>query len=195
MKAVIRHLPGDTPAKDISDELLTLGFTAISARHMTATRPKSEGDLAAYNIPVFLVTLTRNKKASEIFKLTNLGHVIVRVEAYKAQSEMTQDLNCKRFGHIRVNCKQPPRCMWCGGGHLHRGCPEKTKENSTLRCCSCTLAEGGKPHPSNYRGCSRAKEETLRRRAERAPTKKTPIGRVFSSRYATPALSFAAAAA
>jgi hypothetical protein len=23
------------------------------------------------------------------------------------------------------NCKQPPGCLWCGGGHLHKECPEK----------------------------------------------------------------------
>jgi hypothetical protein len=44
-KAVIRHLPGDTPIKDISDELLALGFTVINVRQMTATRPKAEGGL------------------------------------------------------------------------------------------------------------------------------------------------------
>jgi len=32
--------------------------------------------------------------------------------------------------------------MWCGTGHLHRDCPEKTNENSTPRCCNCVLAEG-----------------------------------------------------
>jgi hypothetical protein len=49
--------------------------------------------------------------------------------------------------------------MWCGGGHLHGKCPEKGKVVSTPACCNCKLSEGGKPHPSTYRGYSHAKEE------------------------------------
>jgi hypothetical protein len=64
----------------------------------TATRPKAEGGLQTYNIPLFLVTLTCNEKASEIFELTNLVHVIIRVEACRAQGGMTQCFNCQRFG-------------------------------------------------------------------------------------------------
>jgi hypothetical protein len=48
--------------------------------------------------------------------------------------------------------------MWCGGGHLHKDCPEKGSESSTPVCCNCQLAEGEKPHPANYRGYKLAKE-------------------------------------
>jgi hypothetical protein len=99
VKVVIRHLPGDTPAKDITDELLTLEFSVISVRQMTVTRQKAEGGLQTYNISLFLVTLARNEKATEIFKRIYLGHVIVRVEAYKSQGGMTRCINCQRFGH------------------------------------------------------------------------------------------------
>jgi hypothetical protein len=37
-KAVIRQLPEDTPADDISNELVALGYSVISFRQMTATR-------------------------------------------------------------------------------------------------------------------------------------------------------------
>jgi hypothetical protein len=105
VKAVICHLPGDTPAKDISDEVLALGFNVINVRQMVVTRPKAEDGLQTCNIRLFLVTLARNEKASEIFKLTNLGHVVVRAEAYRAQGWMTHCFNCQRFGHVWVNCK------------------------------------------------------------------------------------------
>jgi hypothetical protein len=49
--------------------------------------------------------------------------------------------------------------LWCGGGHLHRECPQKTNTESTPNCCNCTLVEGEKPHPASYRGCSHAKGE------------------------------------
>jgi hypothetical protein len=52
------------------------------------------------------------------------------------------------------------------------------------------LAEGEKPHPSNYRGCRHANEELLRRKSQRIP--KTTTGRVFSTKLTTPGVSFAA---
>jgi hypothetical protein len=56
------------------------------------------------------------------------------------------------------NCKQLPRCLWCGGGHLHRECPEKTNTESTPSCCNRTLV-GDKSDLASYRGCSHAKGE------------------------------------
>jgi hypothetical protein len=38
MKAVIRHLPHSTPAEDISDGPVSLGFDVINVKQMTATR-------------------------------------------------------------------------------------------------------------------------------------------------------------
>jgi hypothetical protein len=62
---------------------------------------------------------------------------------------------------------------------------------STAICCNCKLADGEKPHPSNYWGCSHAREEIRRRRSQKV--EKTTSGRVFSSSYTTPRLAFAAA--
>jgi hypothetical protein len=72
-----------------------------------------------------------------------------------------------------------------------RKCSEKGNAASTPACCNCKLAEGKKPHPSNYRGCSHAKEKARRKRSQ--IQKKTTSGMVFSSNYTTPGLSFAAA--
>jgi hypothetical protein len=191
IKAVIRHLPMDTPAEDLSKGLQDLGFSVLSVKQMTASRPSPEGGSRTSNLPLFLITLTRNPKSQEIFQLTSICHIMVRVEAYRAQNALTQCYNCQKFGHIWVNCRQPPRCMWCGGGHLHKECPESGKE-SVPSCCNCSLKEGEKPHPSNYRGCSHAKEESLRRRSQRT-TPKEAVGRKFSSRPVLPGKSFAAA--
>jgi hypothetical protein len=72
-------------------------------------------------------------------------------------------------------------------GHLHRECLEKSKEDSTPACCNCKLAEGEKPHPSNYRGCSHTKK-MCRRKIQRAP--KPSMGWGFSSKYITARMSF-----
>jgi len=187
IKAVIRHLPGSIPAEDIAKELQALGFSIISVRQMTSKRLQ-----APPNLPLFLVTLPRSDKSQEIFQLASLCHVIVKVEAYRAQTGLTQCHNCQQFGHVWANCKQPPKCVWCGGGHLHKECPEKENRDSTPACCNCKLTEGEKPHPSNYRGYKRAKEELQRRRTQKTQTKE-PTGRVFSTRLTTPTVSFAEA--
>jgi hypothetical protein len=191
VKAVIRHLLQDTPAEDISEGLMSLGFDVISVRQMKTTRQTPPEGSHIVDLPLFLITLSRTAKSQDLFKLTNISHIAIRVEAYKAQNGLTQCYNCQQFGHVWANYKQPPCCLWCGGGHLHKECPEK--ENSSLKpaSCNCRLAEGEKPHPSNYRGCRHVKKEMQSRQSQRTP--KTPAGRVFSTKLATPGVSFAAA--
>jgi hypothetical protein len=62
IKAVFRHLPGDTPAEDISNELVALGFSVISVRQMTASRQLPQGGTQIVNFSLFLVTLARNQR-------------------------------------------------------------------------------------------------------------------------------------
>jgi hypothetical protein len=74
---------------------------------------------------------------------------------------------------------------------MHRDCPKKGNASSTLACCNCQLAEGEKAHPANYRSCRHAKEELLTKK--RQGKSKNTTGRVFSSTFIKPQLSFAAA--
>jgi hypothetical protein len=154
---------------------------------MSTTR-RSQG--SSTSLPLFLITLPRLEKSQEIYKLTSLCYIAIKVELYKLQSGLTQCHNCQQFGHIWANCRQPPCCLWCGGGHLHRECPEKGKEDSTPACCNCKLSDGEQPHPLNYRDCSHAKEEMRRRKIPRTPNPST--GRAFS-KYITSGVSFAEA--
>jgi hypothetical protein len=142
-------------------------------------------------LPLFLVTLTRKHKISKIFKLNSLKHIIIKVELYRAQTGLTHCYNCQNFGHVWANCKHSPRYLWCGGGHLHRECPEKTNTESVASCCNYTLVEGEKPRPASYRGCGHAKGELQRRRAQPAP--KRSSGRTFFSKFTSPERSNAGA--
>jgi hypothetical protein len=134
--------------------------------------------------------LPTTSKSQEIFRLTALCHISIRVEIYRCQNGLTQCHNCQQFGHVWANCKQPPRCMWCRGGHLRKECPEKENAASTPACCNCQLAEGEKPHPANFRGCKHAKDELQKKKSQRTP--KTTTGRVFSSNLTMTGVSFAA---
>jgi hypothetical protein len=82
--------------------------------------------------------------------------------------------------------------MWCGGGHHHRECPEKENTQGIPSCCNCKLKDGESPHPTNYRGCSYAKEELQRRKNQRISNQGSS-GTSFFSKYTTPERSFASA--
>jgi hypothetical protein len=182
---MIRRLPFPTPAENTSHEFVDLGFDFIGVEEMSATSQSPA------NLPLFFITLPRTPKSHKIFKITRPCHIVVRVQACKAQTGLTHCYNCHKFDHVRANCKQSPRCMWCGGGHLKKECPENGNTALIPTFWNCKLIDGEEPHPSNYRGCRHATEEMRKRKLQRVP--KATKGRVFSSSHTTPGLSFAAA--
>jgi hypothetical protein len=157
---------------------------------MSTTRRSLAEGTTTVNIPLFVITLRRTSKSLGIFKLTRLCRIAIRIEAYKAQTGLTQCYDCQQFGHVWANCKQPPRCMCCRDGHLHKESPEKGNTASIPTCCNCKSVDGEEPNPSNYRGCTHTKDEMRKRMSQRTP--KTKIGTVFSSSHTTSGLSFAA---
>jgi hypothetical protein len=109
IRPVIHHLPPDTPAKDISNNLEDLGFKVITTNGKSHVEP----------LPLLLVTLTRNIKSQELFQLNSLKHIIIRRELYGVQTDLRQCYNFQNVGHVWANCKQPPQCLWSDGCHLH----------------------------------------------------------------------------
>jgi hypothetical protein len=134
---------------------------------MTTTRQSSPDEPKVTNLPLFLITLPGSAKSQEIFRLPDPCHIAIKVEAYRNQSALTQCHNYQQFGHVWANCKQQPRCLWCGGGHLHKECPEKENAASTSTCCNCKLLEGEKSQPANYRRCRHAREELQKRKSQK----------------------------
>jgi hypothetical protein len=90
IKAVIRHLPQNTPAENNSDELVNLGFDVVSVKHMTATSRSLPEQSKIINLPLFLVTLPRRAKSQQMFCLSTLCHITIRVEPYRVQNTLTQ---------------------------------------------------------------------------------------------------------
>jgi hypothetical protein len=160
-------------------------------KQITANWRAPHGQAYVEILPLFLVTLTRNCKSQEIFKLNSLNHII-KVEPYGAQTGLMQCYNCQNLGHGWATASTPPLdAWWCGGGHLNRECPEKTNTESTPSCCSCTPVEGEKPHPASYRGCSHAKGEQQKREAQRSL--KGFSGRMSFSKFTSSGQSYVAA--
>jgi hypothetical protein len=77
---------------------------------MTSTRPQ-----AFANLPLFLVTLRRNRKSQEVFKLASLSHVIIKVEAYRAQTGLIKCYNYQKFGHVWGKTGNT-HCILCSSG-------------------------------------------------------------------------------
>jgi hypothetical protein len=67
IKAVICHLPQNTPAEDISDGLVNLGFDVIRVKQMTVTRQTPPDGTHTVNLALFLITLCRMAKSDDIF--------------------------------------------------------------------------------------------------------------------------------
>jgi hypothetical protein len=115
IKAVILHLPINIPAEDIAQGLVDIGFDVISVRQMSTTRRSPDGS-ASITLPLFLMTLPKNTESPELFKLSSLCHISIKVEAYKSRNTLTQCYNCQKFGHVWANCKQPPLYIGVGAG-------------------------------------------------------------------------------
>jgi hypothetical protein len=99
-KAVIRYLTMNTPAEDISEGLMELGFDIISVKQMTSTRQSQSEERPTKNLTLFLNTLPRTAKSQEIFRLTALCHIAIRVEVYRAQNGLMHCHNSQQFGHV-----------------------------------------------------------------------------------------------
>jgi hypothetical protein len=61
MKAVIQHLPSNTPAEDIYEEMVEHGFDIISVKQMPTTSQSQSSE--SINLLLFLITLPRSEKS------------------------------------------------------------------------------------------------------------------------------------
>jgi hypothetical protein len=79
-----------------------LGFDIISVKKMSTTR-RSQGS-SSTSLPLFLLTILRSEKSQDVYKLTSLCYIAIKVELYKSQFALTQCHNCQQFGHVPVAC-------------------------------------------------------------------------------------------
>jgi hypothetical protein len=192
IRAVIRHFPVSIPVEGISDELAKLGFDVINIKQMsTNCRSPAEGTTTAY-ILLFVITLPRTSKPHEIFNLARVCRIAIRIETYMDKTGLAQCYNCKKFGYVWANCKQPSLCMWCVGGHLHKECPEK--EKYSIDGDMLPLKVGGRRGTSSLRLSRLQARQGSAAKDKAAESAQDYKGRVFSSSHTTPGLqvSFAA---
>jgi hypothetical protein len=171
MKAVIRHLPHNTPADDISDGLVNLGFDVMSVKQMTATRRSSSDGSAIINLPLFLITLPRTAKSQELFRPQSLCHIAMRMEACRAQNGLTQCRNCQQFDHVWTNIQatSPLLVVLRWSVTCTRSAARKEVYFPPQYAATVGRREEKNPHPANYRGCRHAWEEMQKKKLHRTP--------------------------
>ena len=76
------------------------------------------------------------------------------MEEFCAPILVQQCYNCQNFGHSAKNCKAKIKCVICGEGHSHKGCPNREKQQP--KCANC---KG--PHVANYKGCPAYKKQVF----------------------------------
>jgi hypothetical protein len=92
---------------------------------MTTKRTAQNEQTHVVPLPLLFLTLTRNIKPQEVFKLNSSKYIIIKVEAYKQQTDHIECCDWQNYCHVWSTWRQHPRTLWCGGGHLHRECPKR----------------------------------------------------------------------
>ena len=81
--------------------------------------------------------------------------IIYRVKEFRTPIFVQQWSNCQSFGHQAKTCRSKSKCLICGEGDHHKGCPNKEKKQP--KCANC---KG--PHVASYKGCQAYKKQAFR---------------------------------
>ena len=141
LKVVIRNLPINTDIDEIKTELNANNFPIENVNQMFSFREKEKR-----KIPLFLVTLTNNENAQEIFKLESVLNIKIKIENYIPPQKIKQCFKCQQFNHVSKNCHLNSCCVKCAGPHDTKQCTKPLTEKP--KCANCN-----KDHTANYKGC------------------------------------------
>jgi hypothetical protein len=98
-----------------------LGFDVVSVKQMTATRWSPSEESKIINLPLFLVTCRGQQGHRKFFVCLASATLL----SWWKLIELRRSNPVPHLPAVRPrlgNCKMPPRCLCCGGGHLHKEC-------------------------------------------------------------------------
>ena len=125
-------------------------------KHAKAERMKSRRD--GRSLQMFQIELSNHAETEAIIS-NNITcpqtGIIFKVEEFRAPISVRQRYNCQNFRHSAKNCKAKIKCVICGEGHSHKGCPSRGKKQP--KCANC---KG--PHVAIYKGCPAYKKLVFR---------------------------------
>lgn len=157
LKVILRGIPTDITEKKLSNDLSCRGFNVVLVKRFG---PKEKSFLMC------LVVIKKDLTALQIYDITNIFYINIKVEAYK-QTGPSQFFSCQNFGHGSQNCYNKIRCVKCGGDHIAKECTLKPDSNPL--CYNC-----GGEHTANYRGCPFYKNIASTIQPTPKPKQKTP---------------------
>ncbi|GFT52013.1 nucleic-acid-binding protein from transposon X-element [Trichonephila clavipes] len=86
-------------------------------------------------MPLFLLTLPKNNINKDIFNMTELCYLKIKVEPLRPKIGPAQCFRCQGFFHSSKYCTRNPKCVKCGQPHLTRSCTKTSATEAT--CCNC----------------------------------------------------------
>lgn len=145
-KVLIRGLPVNTPIEDIELALQNAGLEPISIAHLRSRKAENKGT----PLPLYVVTLRATPNFEEVFELSTINYLKIKVDKFKAQP-YRQCYRCQQYGHASYSCQLTIKCLKCAQNHNSKDC--KVTEKADLKCAGC-----GGNHPANHRGCPKHPE-------------------------------------
>lgn len=99
-------------------------------------------------LPIFLVQITADSNAAQLWKVKSLFHHIISWEKLH-RKEAIQCKRCQRIGHAVANCNLKYRCVKCKEDHKPGECAVVSKDHKEVYSINCKTTG----HPASYRGC------------------------------------------
>ena len=114
---------------DITDTEFTEFLDLNKINYAKAERWTSKKDGRV--LPIFRLEINNPTKAEALISqnlLCQVTGIVYKVEEFREPVSVTQYFNCPSFGHSAKNCRSSQKCLTCGEGHSHKGCPNKEAE-------------------------------------------------------------------
>ena len=111
-------------------------------------------------LPIFQLEINDPTEAEALISQNlacNVTGIVYKVEEFRQPISVSQCLNCQNFGHSAKNCRSKIKCLICGEGHSHKGCPNREEKKNTPKCANC---KG--PHVASYKECPEYEKQAFR---------------------------------
>ena len=121
-----------------------------------AERLKSKKDGRV--LPIFQLEINDPTEAEALMSqnlVWNVTGMVYKVEEFRQPISVSHCFNWQSFGHSAKNCRSKIKCLICGEGHSHKGCPNR--EAKKPKCANC---KG--PHVASCKGCPGYKKQAFR---------------------------------
>ena len=128
MRLVVKGVPAEVTEQEFKEF-----FDLNKINYSKAERLTSKKDGRVLEILKLEIKDDTEAKALITENLTcPITGIIYRVKECHTPLSVQQCWNCQSFRHSAKTCRSKTKCLICGEGHRHKGCPNKEK---TTKMC------------------------------------------------------------